>query len=38
MRIEQGKLDYAAVVARFPQFKNDIDIILIADGHEVVVE
>lgn len=25
LRIEQGKLDYVSVIAKYPQFKNDID-------------
>lgn len=28
MRIKQGKLDYDEVVARYPQFKDEIDEIL----------
>lgn len=35
MRIEKGKLNYNEVVAKFPQFKEDIDIILTADGYVV---
>ena len=39
MRIEAGKLDYAAVVVRYPQFKVDIDTILINDGfQDLIVE
>ena len=39
MRIEAGKLDYAAVIARYPQFKADIDTILINDGfQDLIVE
>ena len=34
MRIEAGKLDYVAVVVRYPQFKEDIDTILINDGFQ----
>lgn len=37
MRIEQGKLDYPAVVEKFPQFKEDIDAILVADGFENLI-
>ncbi|MFL6562436.1 MAG: hypothetical protein ACJ8MO_40840 [Bacillus sp. (in: firmicutes)] len=38
-RIEIGKLDYAAVVAKYPQFKTDIDLILVADGkQDLIVE
>lgn len=28
MRIKQGKLNYEEVVAKYPQYKNEIDIIL----------
>lgn len=39
MRIEAGKLDYVTVVARYPQFKADIDTILINDGfQDLIVE
>ena len=39
MRIEAGKLDYIAVVTRYPQFKADIDTILINDGfQDLIVE
>lgn len=31
-RIKLGKLDYVAVVTRYPQFKDGIDKILINDG------
>ena len=39
MRIAAGKLDYTVVIARYPQFKADIDTILINDGfQELIVE
>ena len=39
MRIKLGKLDYLAVVNRYPQFKTDIDTILINDGfQDLIVE
>ena len=39
LRIAAGKLDYTAVIARYPQFKADIDTILINDGfQELIVE
>jgi len=38
LRIEQGKLDYAAVIAKYPQFKNDIDEILVADGKQDLIQ
>lgn len=34
-RIEAGKLDYKAVTAKYPQFKEDIDTILVGDGYVV---
>lgn len=38
MRIEDGKLDYALVVGKFPQFKAGIDTILIADGFQHLIK
>lgn len=39
MRIELGKLDYVAVVTKYPQFKTEIDEILVNDGRqELIVE
>ena len=35
MRLEKGKLNYNQVVAKYPQFKDEIDAILEADGYEV---
>lgn len=37
MRIEDGKLDYLAVVTRYPQYKEAIDNKLIADGYEDLI-
>ncbi|MGM0971696.1 MAG: hypothetical protein ACQEW2_02430 [Bacillota bacterium] len=37
MRIEDGKLDYTAVVTKYPQFKEDIDLILVADGKQDLI-
>lgn len=37
MRIEKGALDYKIVVTKYPQFKNDIDEILINDGHQHLI-
>ena len=37
MRIKAGKLDYVAVVTRYPQFKEDIDEILINDGFQDLI-
>ncbi len=35
MRLEKGKLNYNTVVKKYPQFKDDIDVILTADGYVV---
>ena len=37
MRIEAGKLDYTAVVTRYPQLKDGIDEILINDGFQYLI-
>lgn len=37
MRIEEKALDYKAVVTKFPQFKEDIDRILVADGKQYLI-
>lgn len=37
MRIAAGKLYYVAVVTRYPQFKADIDTILINDGFQDLI-
>ena len=37
MRIAAGKLDYVAVVTRYPQFKTDIGTILINDGFQDLI-
>jgi hypothetical protein len=37
MRIEAGKLDYQAVVTKYPQYKSDIDEILINDGQQNLI-
>jgi hypothetical protein len=34
-RIELGKLNYNAVVAKFPEFKDEIDFILASDSYIV---
>ena len=36
-RIKAGKLDYLAVVTRYPQFKDGIDEILINDGYQNLI-
>ena len=35
MRLEAGKLNYNVVVKKYPQFQEDIDLILSADGYVV---
>lgn len=35
LRLENCKLNYNTVVQKFPQFKEDIDLILLADGYVV---
>ena len=37
MRIEAGKLDYTTVIMRYPQFKADIDTILVNDGFQDLI-
>jgi hypothetical protein len=37
MRIEGGYLEYTAVVTKHPQYKSDIDAILIADGYQNLI-
>ena len=37
MRIMQGKLDYVAVTTLYPQFKTDIDLILVAEGKQDLI-
>ena len=36
-RIKLGKLDYTAVVTRYPQLKDGIDEILIDDGFQYLI-
>lgn len=39
MRIIDGKMDYKVVVTKFPQYKEEIDLILIAEGrHDLIKE
>ena len=39
MRIEAGKLEYKAVFSqtRFSQYKDDVDVILVADGKQDLI-
>ena len=34
-RIKLGKLNYNTVVARYPEYKEDIDLILVTDGYTI---
>ena len=34
-RIEKGKLNYNAVIAKYPEFKDEIDFILASDNYTV---
>ena len=36
-RIKLGKLDYTVVITRYPQFKVDIDTILVNDGFQDLI-
>lgn len=36
-RIMDGKLDYKAVVTKYPQYKTDIDAILVAENKEELI-
>ena len=35
MRLEDGKINYDRVVEKYPQYKDEIDSILSADGYVV---
>jgi len=35
MRMKMGKLNYFTVIDRYPQFKDEIDAILVRDGYKV---
>jgi hypothetical protein len=37
MRIMDRALDYKAVVTKYPQFKEDIDAILVAEGEQDLI-
>ena len=37
MRIKAGKLKYTSVVTLYPQFKADIDTILVNDGFQDLI-
>ena len=35
MRLEDGKINYDRVVEKYPQYKDEIDLILSVDGYVV---
>lgn len=35
MRLEDGKINYNRVLEKYPQYKDEIDLILSADGYVV---
>jgi len=35
MRLEDGKINYNRVLGKYPQYKDEIDLILSADGYVV---
>ena len=35
MRLENGKINYNVVIDKYPQFQEDIDLILAADGYKI---
>lgn len=35
MRLEDGKINYNRVLVKYPQYKDEIDLILSADGYVV---
>lgn len=38
MQILKGKLDYTLVTSKYPQYKDEIDTILISDGREDLIK
>lgn len=38
MRMQKGKLNYNVVVAKYPEYREDIDFILTADGYKINVD
>lgn len=37
MRLMKGALDYTVVVNAYPQFQEDIDLILVAEGRSEII-
>ena len=35
MRLEEGKINYDRVVEKYPQYKDEIDLILSVDGYVI---
>lgn len=35
LRLKKGKMNYNTVIKSYPQYKEDIDLILLADGYVV---
>lgn len=35
MRLEDGKINYNIVAEKYPQYKDEIDLILASDGYKV---
>lgn len=38
LQILKGKLDYTTVIAKFPKYKDEIDIILIEECHQELIK
>ena len=38
MQILKGKISYTQTVGKFPQYKEDIDLILITEGREDLIK
>lgn len=38
MRIMDGKMDYTMVIEKFPKYKDEIDLILIAEGRQDLIK
>ena len=36
-QIIMGKLDYTAVISKYPQYREDIDTILIGQGKQIII-
>lgn len=38
MQILKGKLDYVLVTSKYPQYKEEIDVILVGEGREDLIK